>query len=308
MQGRNSYGQLGDGTVTQRTTPNPVPYEGWWLALATGDQHACAIRSDLSLWCWVRPACLELPLFWLHMPCLTSDPTLHPRIEQGYGAYGQLGLGSNANVYAPTQVGTSTDWVYISSSYSYNCGIRSSGGKVYCWGYNNVGQLGDTTTTQRTAPVAVFAAVSMSQVLTSPYGSCTIPGPAPSLTPAVQLPPAPAAPKVPNCWGANTKGQWGDGTILGTSPLPGASNSTVWKQLSMGDVSQCGIMAGSASLYCWGTDASAYGILGDGLTVTRTFPAMVAGGGQWLTVFTATSHVGAVRVLLLGLWCPGGAP
>lgn len=232
---------------------------------------------------------------------------LPPSPTQGYGANGQLGLGSTANVYAPTQVGAYTDWVHISSSYLYSCAIRGSGA-TYCWGYNNYGQLGDTTVTTRTAPVAVFAAASMSQVVTSQYGSCAIPGPAPSLAPAVPLPPAPAAPRVPNCWGANTKGQWGDGTILGTSAMPGAPTSAVWQQLSMADVSQCGIMAGSGSLYCWGTDASAYGILGDGLTVTRTFPAMVAGGGQWLTVFTATNHVSAPRALRLPLYLPRREP
>ena len=53
-QGSNAYGQVGDGTLSTRTTPALVSYEGWWLQVATGDYHACGIRSDYSAWCWVR--------------------------------------------------------------------------------------------------------------------------------------------------------------------------------------------------------------------------------------------------------------
>ena len=59
-QGSNTYGQVGDGTTSMRTTPSLVSYEGWWLQAATGDYHTCGIRSDFSAWCWVRPC---MPLF-----------------------------------------------------------------------------------------------------------------------------------------------------------------------------------------------------------------------------------------------------
>lgn len=55
-QGSNAYGQVGDGTISTRTTPSLVSYEGSWLQVATGDYHACGIRSDFSAWCWVRMA------------------------------------------------------------------------------------------------------------------------------------------------------------------------------------------------------------------------------------------------------------
>ena len=49
-------GQVGDGSTATRPTPKALSYEGFWQTLATGDQHACAVRSDLTLWCWVRAA------------------------------------------------------------------------------------------------------------------------------------------------------------------------------------------------------------------------------------------------------------
>ena len=219
---------------------------------------------------------------------------------QGYGGYGQLGLGSTVNRYAPTQVGAASDWVYLSASYIFTCGIRSNG-STFCWGYNNAGQLGDGTVTQRTDPVEVLSSTTFSQITTSPYGSCGIPGPAPTLTPVAAAPPVAPFPKGPACWGSNAKGQWGDGTVVGTSSYPGSQATSVWSRLSMSDASTCGIMAGTLSLYCWGADPG-YGNLGLNATVTQNYPTIVAGGGQWKAVFANDYHVGGGRVcLLLGL-------
>ena len=55
-QGLNADGQLGDGTTTKRLTPTLVHFDGWWKAAAAGDYHSCGIRTDGSLWCWVRHA------------------------------------------------------------------------------------------------------------------------------------------------------------------------------------------------------------------------------------------------------------
>ena len=52
-QGFNAFGQVGDGTRTDRLTPTLLYFDGWWRAVATGDHHSCGVRSDGSLWCWV---------------------------------------------------------------------------------------------------------------------------------------------------------------------------------------------------------------------------------------------------------------
>ena len=54
LQGLNNYGMIGDGSTANGLIPVPVSYEYVWLTLATGASHTCAIRSDFSLWCWVR--------------------------------------------------------------------------------------------------------------------------------------------------------------------------------------------------------------------------------------------------------------
>ena len=60
LQGGNTYGQIGDGTTSNRLSPTLVYFDGWWSTLATGDLHTCGIRTDGALWCWVR-TCLCVP-------------------------------------------------------------------------------------------------------------------------------------------------------------------------------------------------------------------------------------------------------
>ena len=155
------------------------------------------------------------------------------------------------------QVGSATDWVAIAAFNLHSCGIRSSG-TLYCWGY---GQLGDGTVTLKSSPTAVLSSSTWSRIETSTYGTCGIPGPAPTLAALAGAPPAPPTLVAPNCWGSNSNGQWADGTTSGASSYPGTSTTSVWQLLSMSDTSACGIMASTLSLYCWGIDAG-YGNLG----------------------------------------------
>jgi alpha-tubulin suppressor-like RCC1 family protein len=50
--GENGFGQLGDGTTNDRTTPMLVPGLSGVIALATGDGHTCALKQNGSVACW----------------------------------------------------------------------------------------------------------------------------------------------------------------------------------------------------------------------------------------------------------------
>lgn len=125
--GYNLFGQLGDGTTTERNTPAPVPGLSNMSAIAqqNGFGHTLAVRNDGTLWAW------------------------------GYNLKGQLGLGSNNNnILVPTQVTSIADVVAVSCGESHTIALKSDG-TAWAWGNNNSGQLGDGTILDKSTPVAV---------------------------------------------------------------------------------------------------------------------------------------------------------
>src|SRR5262245_3883349 len=82
----------------------------------------------------------------------------------------------------------------ISSGGLHTCGVASDG-RAYCWGYNAFGQLGDGTTTDRHAPVAVAGGLRFTHVSAGTYHTCG----------------ATTDDRV-FCWGINDQGQLGDGS------------------------------------------------------------------------------------------------
>ena len=121
--GRNSNGQLGDGTTTTpRTTPVQVSSLSSISAIAAGAYHSLALKSDATLWAW------------------------------GYNLNGQLGDGTTTQRTAPVAVGALSGTTAIAAGDSFSAAIGPDS-TVRSWGLNSDGQLGDGTTTQRTTPV-----------------------------------------------------------------------------------------------------------------------------------------------------------
>jgi alpha-tubulin suppressor-like RCC1 family protein len=178
--GGNSWGQLGDGTTTDRSTPAPVLANV--VAVSAGEAHTLAVRSDGSVWGWGADFSYQL--------AYAPDPTdPHPDrtapapidgisgaigVAAGYDhslavlangsvlawgddANGELGIGSN-NDYsvAPVVVPGLTNIVAVAAGFNYSLALGSKG---HAWGFgaDNYGQLGNgyPSDTEYNSPVGV---------------------------------------------------------------------------------------------------------------------------------------------------------
>ncbi|MDR2018958.1 MAG: hypothetical protein LBQ00_08890 [Syntrophobacterales bacterium] len=126
--GKNSFGQLGDGTKTSRRTPVKVPglSDVTVAHLTAGSYHSLALDSNGTVWAW------------------------------GKNSSGQLGNGTKTNRTAPAQVkGLSGVTVTaIAAGGDHSLAIKEDG-TALAWGRNKFGQLGDGTKINRLIPTPV---------------------------------------------------------------------------------------------------------------------------------------------------------
>lgn len=172
--GSNLYGQLGNnsatvGTFTPTTTPTQVGSATTWSNASAGDLHTCAVQSTGAAYCWGANGFGELgnatgagaddthptPLAVSGSGFATietgKDHTCATKTDAtvfcwGRNASGQLGKTANTSVNAvPSKVGAAANWSSIQAGGSSTC-ARNAQGEIFCWGYNEFGQLGNAAT------------------------------------------------------------------------------------------------------------------------------------------------------------------
>lgn len=186
--GDNAFGQLGDNTNTQRLTPVAVNTSGALsgrtvIAIAVGGQHTLALCSDGTLASWgdngfgqlgdntttqrKSPVAVStvgvlsgrsvvaVAAGQYHSLALCSDGTV---VAWGANFHGQIGDGTTVQRKVPVAInGTLSGKTVIAlcAGQFHNLALCSDGA-LAAWGANFTGELGDNTTTQRNAPVAVI--------------------------------------------------------------------------------------------------------------------------------------------------------
>ena len=127
--GDNRFGELGDGSRTDRLKPVAVSGLSGVTQVSAGYDHTCALLSGGSVMCW------------------------------GHNDHGQLGDGSTKVRTHPVTVSGLASVDSVSAGFKHTCAV-TAGGAARCWGANESGELGDGTTKDRHTPRTVYKAGS----------------------------------------------------------------------------------------------------------------------------------------------------
>ena len=143
--GNNEYGQLGDGTKTNRTTPVMVkmpdrktypdlPVDFTYVQVSAGYYHSLAVGSDGYAYAWGN----------------NDNGQLGNKTSGGYSTVPVRVRDPDS----PYDTSRGLKAVQVSGGTYHSLAVGADG-NAYAWGYNSSGQLGDGTTTSRTTPVMV---------------------------------------------------------------------------------------------------------------------------------------------------------
>ena len=241
--GTNDAGQLGDKTTVDKLSPNLIkdPFGLRWVMSANGTNHSLAITEDGKLYAW------------------------------GSNSRGQLGnptLGVSVNKPTRICIGdcnavTQPIWSYIDAGVESSLGITNEG-KLYTWGYDFQGKLGDGgTDLDKNTPTLIPAPAGDEWVQASAAPYFTV-----AVTKEGKL----------FSWGSNTaSGNLGNGTTSPTNiPVQiGGSLNKIWVSAATAGPSGFAITSGG-ELYGWGFNG--VGTLGDGTNGDRLTPVLIGTG------------------------------
>jgi alpha-tubulin suppressor-like RCC1 family protein len=177
----------------------------------------------------------------------------------GENFVGQLGDGTtNPSRPTPGAVARTLRFRQLSAGSLHTCGVTISD-RIFCWGSNQGGQLGDATRTDRPRAVRVAGDLYFSRVGAGTGHTCGV-----------------TLDQRAYCWGDNSFGAIGDGTTgnLRLLPVPVAGNFR-FRQTEGGMWHTCGVTPGDR-VKCWGFNEA--GQLGNGTNADHSTPGAVSGG------------------------------
>jgi alpha-tubulin suppressor-like RCC1 family protein len=209
---------------------------GGFESIATGGGHTCASSLDREVYCW------------------------------GSSWFGELGLGSERRftaVLSPVRVAISEPVVAIDASGRHSCALAASG-RIYCWGENRWGQLGDASRTTTARPVVVRSSETFVSVSVGPDDTCAL-----------------DEKGFAYCWGRSSN-----------TTTPQRIDERSFLAVSVGGFHACALDSGRAA-YCWGSNR--YGQLGTGTTLDADAPVAVSGAHRFRVVSAGVDHTCGVR-------------
>lgn len=235
--GYNLNGALATGSTANQTSPQTVSALPNATGVGAGVDHTLFLRADGTL---AAAGLNDLGQFGVADPAFSSVPVAVPGLTNvvqvssgafhsvalladgtvrvwGFNGDGQIGDGTTSStgcmcVKTPTAA-TISNVVQIEAGAYYTLALKADG-TVWAWGYNEKGQLGDNSTTDRATPVQVGAGVAgFTNIIAVSAGD----------NHSLAL----KADGSVWVWGSNEFGQIGNGTASNTNQLTPVQNTTL---------------------------------------------------------------------------------
>jgi alpha-tubulin suppressor-like RCC1 family protein len=215
--GINTTGQLGDGTIINKSSPVSVVGGHSFVEINGGGSQVIALKADGSAWTW-----------------------------GGNGA-GQLGVNNILNTSAPVSVVGGHSFIQVAAGGNTTMALKADG-SVWCWGDAANGRLGDNTVVAKSSPVSIVGGHSFVDISA---GSLHF-----------------AARKANGevwTWGTNVgnNGQLGDNTVISRSSPVSVVGGHSFTKIFAGGNNNLALKA-DGSLWSWGANGN--GQIGDGTT------------------------------------------
>jgi hypothetical protein len=250
--GLNTNGEVGTGdVVSPQWSPVQLGSVLTWKQVTTGAGHACATRTDFTLWCWGNNldgqignvAATNPQLTPIQVPggavwaSVSADSSTTCAIRTSGALYcwggntgGQVGNGGVVSPQpTPVLIAGGNVWATVSADWGHTCAIRTNG-TLWCWGGNNYGQvgIGSVVTPQSTPIQEITGATTWATVATGIAHTCA------TRTNGTLW-----------CWGNNNQGEAGQGNLdsPNTSPIQ-VGTDTTWSVVSAGIYSTCATKTG----------------------------------------------------------------
>lgn len=226
--GRNDRGQAGVGHGSPVTSMTQVQTGASVSQLQSAD-HACLVTTAGGLQCWgnnwsgavgiadTAMVCDPVPSCYVYLPTTVPTPGVtFASVSVGgstscaltatgvawcWGANGSGTVGAPPSITCPgcnprpTPVSGGLQFRSLRTDWGTSCGVTMDG-DGYCWGSNEVGQLGVGDTLPRRSPTAVRGDLKFQEIVPGSRHSC-------GLTTAGSA----------YCWGHNSQGALGTGSF-----------------------------------------------------------------------------------------------
>lgn len=191
--GYNVYGQLGNGTQNSYSSPIQIGSLTNWKSVTCGTLFSAGLKTDGTIWAWgydgysqglfgnsSRGVMYTSPiqigsstnwkqisiksyaggLVYQHLAAIKTDGTLW---TWGDNKYGELGNGTTIYYSSPIQVGSLTNWKWV-TSYEYSTLAIKTDGTLWGWGEGSSGQLGNSANVKYSSPVQIGSLTNWKQV------------------------------------------------------------------------------------------------------------------------------------------------